>query len=161
MLNEFGAAISSLRLRVKPHLPQISGTLKSGLNNRSANVKQQTADLISVIAVVMKQCKKEQLMGHLEVFCMGTLINCYQIRVSLILKNRHEKVKKNCIELVGCITTRGAEYVPEREWMLICDRLHEMLICSVSRSGKITGKYPTCFGLVLRMLLWLDYPVFV
>nr|GEX92378.1 NUDIX hydrolase 23, chloroplastic-like [Tanacetum cinerariifolium] len=120
MLNEFGAAINSLGLRVKPHLPQISGTLMSGLNNKSANVKQQTADLISVIAVVMKQCKKEQLMGHLE-------INCYHVRVSPILKNRHEKVKKNCIELVGCITTRGAEYVPEREWMLICDRLYEML----------------------------------
>nr|GFC95156.1 splicing factor 3B subunit 1-like [Tanacetum cinerariifolium] len=73
MLNEFGAAINSLGLSVKPHLPQISGTLKSGLN-KSANVKQQTADLISVIAVVMKQCKKEQLMGHLEVFCTGTLV---------------------------------------------------------------------------------------
>jgi splicing factor 3B subunit 1 len=30
-------------------------------------VRQQAADLISRIAVVMKQCQEEQLMGHLGV----------------------------------------------------------------------------------------------
>ena len=37
------------------------------LNNKSAKVRQQAADLISRIAVVMKTCQEEKLMGHLGV----------------------------------------------------------------------------------------------
>ncbi|GKD06220.1 splicing factor 3B subunit 1-like protein [Tanacetum coccineum] len=48
-------------------------------------------------------------------------------RLSGILKNRHEKVQENCIDLVGRIADRGAEYVPAREWMRICFELLEML----------------------------------
>ncbi|PWA69156.1 splicing factor 3B subunit 1 [Artemisia annua] len=158
MLNEFGAAINLLGLRVKPYLPQISGTLlKSGLNNKSLKVRQQAADLISIIAVVMKQCEEEQLMGHLGVVLyeylgeedpevLGSVLGASKAILSVIdltkmsfsldallsrlipiLENRHEKVEKNCIELVGCIATRGAEYVSERQWMIICHMLHEML----------------------------------
>ncbi|KAL0453291.1 UNVERIFIED_CONTAM: Splicing factor 3B subunit [Sesamum latifolium] len=67
MLNGFGAVVNSLGQRVKPYLPQICGTIKWRLNNKSAKVRQQAADLISRIAVVMKQCGEEQLMGHLGV----------------------------------------------------------------------------------------------
>ena len=48
-------------------------------------------------------------------------------RLTPILKNRHEKVQENCIDLVGRIADRGAEYVPAREWMRICFELLEML----------------------------------
>ncbi|GJS44772.1 splicing factor 3B subunit 1-like protein [Tanacetum coccineum] len=48
-------------------------------------------------------------------------------RLSGILKNRHEKVQENCIDLVGRIGDRGAEYFPAREWMRICFELLEML----------------------------------
>jgi splicing factor 3B subunit 1 len=48
-------------------------------------------------------------------------------RLTPILKNRHEKVQENCIDLVGRIADRGAEYVSAREWMRICFELLEML----------------------------------
>lgn len=48
-------------------------------------------------------------------------------RLTPILKNRHEKVQENCIDLVGRIADRGAEHVPSREWMRICFELLDML----------------------------------
>lgn len=48
-------------------------------------------------------------------------------RLTPILKNRHEKVQENCIDLVGRIADRGPEHVPPREWMRICFELLEML----------------------------------
>merc|ERR1711907_462223 len=48
-------------------------------------------------------------------------------RLSPILKNRHETVQENCIDLVGRIADRGAEFVPAREWMRICFELLETL----------------------------------
>ncbi|TKY71845.1 Splicing factor 3B subunit 1 [Spatholobus suberectus] len=157
MLNGFGAVINSLGQRVKPYLPQICGTIKWRLNNKSAKVRQQAADLISRIAVVMKQCHEEQLMGHLGVVLyeylgeeypevlgsiLGALKSIVNVigmtkmtppikdllpRLTPILKNRHEKVQENCIDLVGRIADRGAEFVPAREWMRICFELLEML----------------------------------
>ncbi|GJS54929.1 splicing factor 3B subunit 1 [Tanacetum coccineum] len=157
MLNGFGAVVNSLGQRVKPYLPQICGTIKWRLNNKSAKVRQQAADLISRIAVVMKQCQEEQLMGHLGVVLyeylgeeypevLGSILGALKAivnvigmtkmtppikdllpRLTPILKNRHEKVQENCIDLVGRIADRGAEYVPAREWMRICFELLEML----------------------------------
>ena len=46
---------------------------------------------------------------------------------SLALPCRHEKVQENCIDLVGRIADRGAEFVPAREWMRICFELLDML----------------------------------
>lgn len=40
---------------------------------------------------------------------------------------RHEKVQENCIDLVGRIADRGAEYVSAKEWMRICFELLELL----------------------------------
>ena len=48
-------------------------------------------------------------------------------RLTPILKNRHEKVQENCIDLVGRIADRGAEYVSAREWMRICFELLDLL----------------------------------
>ncbi|KAJ4847146.1 Splicing factor 3B subunit 1 [Turnera subulata] len=157
MLNGFGAVVNALGQRVKPYLPQICGTIKWRLNNKSAKVRQQAADLISRIAVVMKQCHEEQLMGHLGVVLyeylgeeypevLGSILGALKAivnvigmtkmtppikdllpRLTPILKNRHEKVQENCIDLVGRIADRGAEFVPAREWMRICFELLEML----------------------------------
>ena len=63
MLNGFGCVVNALGTRVKAYLPQICGTIKWRLNNKSAEVRQQAADLISRIAVVMKNCGEEQLMA--------------------------------------------------------------------------------------------------
>merc|ERR1711959_298169 len=48
-------------------------------------------------------------------------------RLKPILKNRHDKVQKNWIDLVGRIADRAAEMVPNREWMRICFDLLDML----------------------------------
>ena len=48
-------------------------------------------------------------------------------RLTPILKNRHEKVQENCIDLVGRIADRGSEYVNAKEWMRICFDLLDLL----------------------------------
>jgi len=157
MLNGFGTVVNAFGMRVKPYLPQICGTIKWRLNNKLAKVRQQAADLIARIAVVMKTCNEEQLMGHLGVVLyeylgeeypevLGSILGALKSIVNVIgmtkmtppikdllpkltpiLKNRHEKVQENCIDLVGRIADRGAEYVSAREWMRICFELLEML----------------------------------
>jgi splicing factor 3B subunit 1 len=157
MLNGFGTVINTLGKRVKPYLPQICGTILWRLNNKSAKVRQQASDLISKIAVVMKSCQEEKLMSHLgqvlyeylgeeypEVLgsilgALKAIVNVIGMtkmsppikdllpRLTPILKNRHEKVQENCIELVGRIAERGAEFVSAREWMRICFELLELL----------------------------------
>jgi len=58
MLNGFGTVVNALGKRVKAYLPQICGTILWRLNNKSAKVRQQAADLISRIAIVMKTCQE-------------------------------------------------------------------------------------------------------
>uniref|UniRef100_A0A7S0WT61 TOG domain-containing protein n=1 Tax=Chlamydomonas leiostraca TaxID=1034604 RepID=A0A7S0WT61_9CHLO len=157
MLNGFGTVVNSLGKRAKPYLPQVCGTIKWRLNNKSAKIRQQAADLIARIAPVMKACEEEQLLGHLGVVLyeylgeeypevlgsiLGALKGIVNVigmtrmtppikellpRLTPILKNRHEKVQENCIDLVGRIADRGASYVPAREWMRICFELLDML----------------------------------
>eukprot|EP00741_Cyanophora_paradoxa_P000225 tig00000402_g218.t1 len=157
LLNGFGTVINALNKRSKPYLPQICGTIKWRLNNKSAKVRQQAADLIARIAVVMKTCEEEALMGHLGIVLyeylgeeypevLGSILGGLKAivnvigmskmtppikdllpRLTPILKNRHEKVQENCIDLVGRIADRGAEFVSAREWMRICFELLEML----------------------------------
>jgi splicing factor 3B subunit 1 len=108
----------------------------------------------------MKQCQEEQLMGHLGVVlyeylgeeypevlgsilrALGAIVAVIGMnnmtppirellpRLTPIMKNRHEKVQQNCIDLVGRIADRGAEFVSPREWMRICFELLEMLKAS-------------------------------
>ena len=44
-----------------------------------------------------------------------------------ILKNRHEKVQENCIDLVGRVADKGAENVNPKEWTRIAYQLLDML----------------------------------
>ncbi|MCJ1446259.1 MAG: hypothetical protein MMC23_006764 [Stictis urceolatum] len=157
MLNGFGTVVNALGTRCKPYLPQIVSTILWRLNNKSATVRQQAADLISRIAMVMKQCGEDTLMGKLGVVLyeylgeeypevlgsiLGALrsivtvvgINSMQPpikdllpRLTPILRNRHEKVQENTIDLVGRIADRGPESVNAREWMRICFELLDML----------------------------------
>eukprot|EP00457_Paulinella_chromatophora_P000527 gb/GEZN01000527.1/.p1 GENE.gb/GEZN01000527.1/~~gb/GEZN01000527.1/.p1 ORF type:complete len:1292 (-),score=288.54 gb/GEZN01000527.1/:359-4150(-) len=157
MLNGFGVVVNALGTRVKVYFPQICGIIKWRLNNKTARVRQQAADLIARIASVMKDCGEEQLLCHLGVVLyeylgeeypevLGSILGAIKAvvnvvgmermtppikdllpRLTPILKNRHEKVQENCIDLVGRIADRGAEYVPAKEWMRICFELLEML----------------------------------
>ncbi|RVD81391.1 uncharacterized protein DFL_009257 [Arthrobotrys flagrans] len=157
MLNGFGTVVNALGTRCKPYLPQIVSTILWRLNNKSSTVRQQSADLISRIAMVMKQCGEDALMGKLGIVLyeylgeeypevlgsiLGALrsivtvvgINSMQPpikdllpRLTPILRNRHEKVQENTIDLVGRIADRGPEFVSAREWMRICFELLDML----------------------------------
>lgn len=157
MLDGFGVVVNALGTRCKAYLPQICGIVKWRLNNKTARVRQQAADLIARIAVVMKTCGEEQLMCHLGVVLyeylgeeypevLGSILSALKSivnvvgmdrmtppikdllpRLAPILKNRHEKVQENCIDLVGRIADRGAEHVPSKEWMRICFELLDLL----------------------------------
>lgn len=157
ILSAFGTVVNALGERMKPYLPQVCGTIKWRLNNKSAKVRMQAADLISRIAGVMRLCHEDALMGHLGVVLyeylgeeypevLGSILGALRAivnvigmtkmtppikdllpRLTPILKNRHEKVQENCVDLVGRIADRGAEFVSAREWMRICFELLEML----------------------------------
>lgn len=130
MLDGFGTVVNALGERCKPYLKQIAGTIKWRLNNKAPSVRMQAADLIGRIAVVMKACGEDQLMGHLGVVLyeylgeeypevLGSILGALRAivnvigmtkmtppisdllpRLTPILRNRHEKVQENCIDLV-------------------------------------------------------------
>lgn len=157
MLNGFGSVVNALGTRCKPYIPQIVSTILWRLNNKSATVRQQAADLISRIAMVMQQCGEDALMGKLGVVLyeylgeeypevLGSILGALRSivtvvgisqmqppikdllpRLTPILRNRHEKVQENTIDLVGRIADRGPESVNAREWMRICFELLDML----------------------------------
>lgn len=54
-------------IRVKPYLTQIVSTILWRLNNKSAKVRQQAADLTSRLALVIKQCEEDTLLSKLGV----------------------------------------------------------------------------------------------
>lgn len=166
VLNGFGTVVNALGARAKPYLPQIVGVVKWRLNNKSAKIRQQAADLVARIAPVMKRCDQEPLLAHLGVVLyenlgeeypdvLGSILGALKGIVSVIgmtrmtppikdllprltpiLKNRHEKVQENCIDLVGRIADRGAEFVPAREWMRICFELLDMLRVREREGGR-------------------------
>ncbi|KAI8065740.1 splicing factor 3B subunit 1 [Gongronella butleri] len=157
MLNGFGTVVNALGMRIKPYLQQICYTILWRLNNKSAKVRQQAADLISRIAVVMRTCGEDKLMSDLGQILyeylgeeypevLGSILGALKAivnvigmasmnppisdllpRLTPILRNRHEKVQENCIDLVGRIADRGAEYVSAREWMRVCFELLDLL----------------------------------
>jgi len=57
MLDGFGMVVNALGICVKPYLSQIVSTVLWWLNNKSAKVRQQAADLTTRLAVVIKQCE--------------------------------------------------------------------------------------------------------
>ncbi|GKY95396.1 splicing factor 3B subunit 1, variant 2 [Mayamaea pseudoterrestris] len=183
MLDGFGIVVCALGERCKPYLKQIAGTIKWRLNNKSASVRMQAADLISRIAVVMKACDEEQLMGHLGVVLyeylgeeypevLGSILGALRAivtvigmtkmnppirdllpRLTPILRNRHEKVQENVIDLVGRIADRGAEYVSAKEWMRICFELLEML---KAHKKAIRRAAVSTFGFIAKAIGPLD-----
>jgi splicing factor 3B subunit 1 len=103
------------------------------LNNKSAKVRQQAADLTSRLAVVIKQCGEDQLLSRLGLVLFeqlgeeypdtlgsiiaaeGAIANVVGMtqmnppvkdllpRMTPILRNRHEKVQEASINLIGRI----------------------------------------------------------
>ncbi|KAF7983388.1 hypothetical protein HWV62_22397 [Athelia sp. TMB] len=144
-------------IRVKPYLTQIVTTILWRLNNKSAKVRQQAADLTTRLAIVIKQCGEDQQLRTLGLVLFeqlgeeypdtlgsiiaaeGAIANVVGMtqmnppvkdllpRMTPILRNRHEKVQEASINLIGRIADRGAEFVPAREWMRICFELLDLL----------------------------------
>ena len=157
VLDGFATVLTSLGGRAKPYLPQVAGTVKWRLNNKAAKVRAQAADLVAKAAPVMAACGDDKLLGHLGVVlyeCLGeeypdvlgsilgglrSIIAVIGMdkcappvrdllpRLTPILKNRHEAVQENCVDLVGRIADRAPDQVPAREWMRICFELLELL----------------------------------
>lgn len=73
----------------------------------------QISRILKFCSVVFCYCK---LKTFIILYCINF---CYHFR--------HEKVQENCIDLVGRIADRGAEYVSAKEWMRICFELLELL----------------------------------
>ena len=65
MLDGFGTVVDALGIRVKLYLTQVVSTILWRLNNKSAKVRQQAADLTTCLAVVIKQCGEDQLLSKL------------------------------------------------------------------------------------------------
>jgi splicing factor 3B subunit 1 len=157
VINGVGSVINALGERAKPHMSEICGIIVFLLNNRSVTVRKQAADLLARIAPVLKTCGEESRMGQLAVVLyenlgeeypevLGSILGALKSIVSVIgmermtppikdllprltpiLRNRHEKVQENCIDLIGRIADRGPEYVSAKEWMRICFELLELL----------------------------------
>ncbi|KAG0694581.1 armadillo-type protein [Suillus ampliporus] len=133
MLDGFGTVVNALGIRVKPYLTQIVSTVLWRLNNKSAKVRQQAADLTTRLAVVIKQCGEDQLLSKLGLVLFeqlgeeypdtlgsiiaaeGAIANVVGMtqmnppvkdllpRMTPILRNRHEKVQEASINLIGRI----------------------------------------------------------
>ncbi|KAJ1729808.1 U2 snRNP component prp10 [Coemansia sp. Benny D160-2] len=157
MLDGFGVVVNGLGIRAKPYLQQITSALLWRLNNQNPQIRQQAADLVARIAPVMKACGEDELMSRISIMLyeylgeeypevlgsilggLKSIVNVIGMadmqppigdllpRLTPILKNRHEKVQENCIDLVGRIADRGAEYVSAREWMRNCFSLIDLL----------------------------------
>ncbi|PVI08170.1 splicing factor 3B subunit 1 [Periconia macrospinosa] len=157
IIDGFATVINALGERAKPYLTQIVATVLARLNNKSATVRQQAADLISRITFVMQKCDEDpqliqlaqalyEYLGEEYPEVLGSILGALRAiitvvglaamqppikdllpRLTPILRNRHEKVQENTIDLVGRIADRGADYVNPREWMRICFELLDML----------------------------------
>jgi splicing factor 3B subunit 1 len=157
VIDGFATVVNALGERTKSYLPQIVATVLARLNNKSATVRQQAADLISRITFVMQKCDEDpqliklaqalyEYLGEEYPEVLGSILGALRAivtvvglhamqppikdllpRLTPILRNRHEKVQENTIDLVGRIADRGANYVNPREWMRICFELLDML----------------------------------
>lgn len=157
MLEGIATVINALGIRIKPYLPQISAMIQWRLNNKDPKTRQQAADLVAKLAVVMKECDEDEMLGRLGVVlyeeigeefpealasiitaitAISNVLGMTAMRPPIkdllpsmtpILRNRHEKVQEASIQLIGRIADRGAEYVAAREWMRICFELLDLL----------------------------------
>lgn len=157
VLRAFERVATVLGARMKPYLMQMVSMALWRLTNRSACIRQLAAELVGRMAAVMVVAGEEALLGKLSMVLyenlgeeypdvlasiLGALkaivavvgmskmtppINELLPRLTPILRNRHERVQENCIDLVGRIADRAAEAVSAREWMRVCFELIDML----------------------------------
>ena len=174
LINGCASIVNTLGIRVKPYLPQLAGMLRWRLNQPATKTRQQAADMIAKIPGTIMLCNEEKLLSNMGLFIyeflgeeypevLGSLLGALRAivnvigmanmtppirdllpRLTPILKNRHEKVQENCIELIGRIADRGPDLAPAREWNRICFDLLDLLKApkkSVRRCASMTFGY--------------------
>lgn len=157
VLHGFATVVISLDVKIKPFIGAVITSILHRLKNKTPEVRQQAADLISLIAKVIKSCNEEEILNKLSVILyeslgevepevlgsiLGSLASIITVvgiekmqpqanqilpTLTPILRNRHEKVQENAIDLVGTIADKGPEFVSPKEWMRICNELLDML----------------------------------
>ncbi|GMM32737.1 U2 snRNP complex subunit [Saccharomycopsis crataegensis] len=179
VLKAFGTMVDALDIRMKSYLPQIISIILYRLQNESPEIRQQSADLISKLVKTIKSCNEVDIISKLskvlyeslgEVYpeVLGSILHSLKTIISIIgitsmnpsidqllpsltpiLRNRHEKVQENVIDLIGLIADKASEYIPPKEWMRICFELLELLKSSrksIRRSANRT------FGFIAKAI---------
>jgi splicing factor 3B subunit 1 len=103
MLDGFGTVVNALGIRVKPYLMQIVSVVLFRLNNKSAKVRQQAADLTSRLAVVIKQCGENQLLYKLGVVLFEQLGEEYPDTLGRYVKYHLRQPKLIMNSIIGAL----------------------------------------------------------
>lgn len=88
-LQAFGTVVKTLGIRVKPHMNSIISTILYRLKNKSSEVRQQSSDLITTIAPVIKICSEndEQILLKLVLILYESLGEVYPEVLGSILNS--------------------------------------------------------------------------
>jgi splicing factor 3B subunit 1 len=156
-LQAFGNVLVALGERAAPYLRGVISMIKWRLNNMSAHVRQQAAELVARIAALLVLCREEAQLSRLSLVLfeylgeeypevLGSILTALRAvvgvvgvermtppigellpRLTPILRNRHERVQEAVVDLVGRIAERAREHVSPREWIRICFELLDLL----------------------------------
>lgn len=172
-IEAIGKIIFSFGLRAKPYLHQISNTILWHLSNRSAKIRSNAARLISCLAksiyafeenilyrlfVVLYENLGEEYPDVLAsiIAALKTILKIISpskcnppiseliLKVSPILRNRHEKVQEATVNFIRFVSQKSPNAVSPREWMRIAFELLELLRThrkSIRRNAIITFGY--------------------
>jgi splicing factor 3B subunit 1 len=97
ILNSFGTIVNTLGIRCKIYIKQIVGVILWRLNNKSAKVRQQAADLIQKTVHIMKLCSEEEVIGQIGLVLyeylgeeypevLGSILGALKSKIILFLK---------------------------------------------------------------------------
>lgn len=157
MLERFASVVSLLELRAKPFLPAIVTSIAVRIKTKTPRIRQQAADLITQLAVILAQCDEERLLvtlgqmlyenlGEEYPEVLGSIIGAIKAvfvvlgparmspgipdllpTLTPILQNRHDKVQEQLVDLIGKIADKAADQVNAKEWVRICFDLLDLL----------------------------------
>lgn len=175
----FGTVVKSLDTRMKPFLTPIISTILNQLKHKEPIIRQNAADLCNIMIPIVQRCQERDLINKLSIIlyeslgeiypevlgsiicCLATIINISNLKqlqppvnqvvptLTPILRNKHLKVQKNLIKLLGYVATRGATYVSPKEWLRIC---YELLETLKSPQKSILRATNDTFGYIARSL---------
>ncbi|KAF0973553.1 hypothetical protein FDP41_008257 [Naegleria fowleri] len=66
IINAVSSILKAFGIRAKKYLPKLTGTILHRLTNKSEKVRQQSADLLTEIIPIVKQCNEETRLTHFK-----------------------------------------------------------------------------------------------